>query len=850
MNINSDGSINQLMHKLGKYQSLINHVDDKFNKQRYQMKINEYANKIRMIGGQRGGLTPGQITNIDAQVTEIVNRIKELSPAGLDTKYNNLVATHNELLKYLKTLGLEIDGLIQKLRDVTQREKECHDQIKLLEAQHATALGASQSSAASELQQAHAAVDDAKAKLSDLTSQFEDARSTNNTRAEKLGQLAAAAEVNLQKVQARLAQMEQEHAEEINTLKRQLIAADDVVKTARVDLVRAQGTNAANNAADAARLVRQSAEKLAEAEQTATALQTQLEALKSNNAATTIQRGFRGLTIKKLQIQINVLQTENARLTQELKTAETKITAITTDDSKCNDKIAQILAQINKAIGTVKDKEINIIPLQPGNIIELVDMLIRKIKGVISESTLSPYKLDKFKESSSKKSKKTDNFKRIIAGMNNPFPPPIMTNGIQESDNDYKNRVMGNIKYYATSSETLGNFITRLKGHITQLVKSRQLVQKRLDNSGELSLENFEEEPNAKKNALRDVRVVASQQQRGISQSSQRRLSSHRTPALTRRSPSPPRIKRQKSPRRKSTTINKGNILSKIPNIEQYTSVKQYLGDSMRTILQDPSFNINETDNVQDIIKAHIQSTIMKHIKDYIKNNNTKNKEDIKDIIISQPFVSSYISLDAKYRQIINNYIDRIYNLDHSTRVQTAAPTLGAAPQSSQHTADEVAAAKLRNQQRKDVLERLRTANPGKPDEELEQMQDYLNIRGGGAITEDNTTDTVDDNMSIQSDSKQDEINKVALSMEVKKLLDKINQDKSSMMEQPLQFQQSTIKTLPSVLSTSVPSTSSQSQLYKFTQPIDIDNEQVKQPTPMMSPMSSVKFSSKLRDTL
>ena len=45
MNINRDSSINQLMHKLGKYQSLINHVDNKFNKQRYQMKINEYSNK-------------------------------------------------------------------------------------------------------------------------------------------------------------------------------------------------------------------------------------------------------------------------------------------------------------------------------------------------------------------------------------------------------------------------------------------------------------------------------------------------------------------------------------------------------------------------------------------------------------------------------------------------------------------------------------------------------------------------------------------------------------------------------------------------------------------------------------
>jgi hypothetical protein len=96
MNINRDSSINQLMHKLGKYQSLINHVDNKFNKQRYQMKINEYSNKIRMIGGQYGDAIEDNTIDIENVSILSDSNQDKINRVGLSTEVKKILDKINQ----------------------------------------------------------------------------------------------------------------------------------------------------------------------------------------------------------------------------------------------------------------------------------------------------------------------------------------------------------------------------------------------------------------------------------------------------------------------------------------------------------------------------------------------------------------------------------------------------------------------------------------------------------------------------------------------------------------------------------------------------------------------------------
>jgi predicted nuclease with TOPRIM domain len=812
MNINHDGSINQLMHKLGKYQSLINHVDDKYNKQKYQMKINEYANKIRMIGGQRGGLTDA---DINLQVEQITDSIKLLSPAGLDTKYNALVATHNQLLEYLNNLGSEIDELIRKLQEVTRKERDCEERLRRLQAQYTTQSSAQSAQYAAQSSELKAAAANAtqkdgellaaKGTLQTLQTKFatlqqtseEDKRRFAAAQRNVVAAQAAAtgAHDRVTRLEAQLSGLQAQSAADQASHTSALAAAEARVVAASRELETARATDAIT---------------FANAKGEAEAANTALETLKRKHAASAIQRyrsrkdmGLKpdGITkewkklVKKLRDKINELQAENARLRQELADAQARLGSITTDDSKCNNKIAQILAQIDQAIGTVQSKQSSIRKLQQGNILEMVQKLIQRIKGAILGTTPNydlPLYVSDIDETPQKETPIQKWFRNTVqnrpefAKLRRLKPPKSGENCDQyanryTNDPDLKYRILGLCDFYNTHINSSKDEFKKITNSMYSQESSEKKFRKKKRSQELLRRKKLQELPQPR---------------------------------------SQPRSQLGPQPGKSSGLTpeqRKARILTVIPNQLQVSPAPTAttLSSSRLPSTSSPrqSFPQPQSPQKESTPYKKRQKAILDTIKE---SNNIGNNMNYIYFVRLYETKEDYIS-----RNIGNNISDN-----------------------NMHT--------LNISEKRNLLINIYD------DIHTQIIDPYINSqqKTGGAITEDNMTDaentpttTDTENMSILSDSKQDEINKVALSTEVKKLLDKINQDKSNMMEPTIQSLQSS----PLVPSTSSSQSSQSSQLYKFTQPIDIDidNDQVNTPqTTPMTPMMSVKLSSKLRDTL
>jgi predicted nucleic acid-binding Zn-ribbon protein len=209
---NQNEFVNELLHKLTKYKTLINQVGNGYKRNVYERKLYNYNNKLRLLS-QTGGVLEADVSGLDlGENTEalqnLVNNIAGLSPASLEVEYNALVKTHDDVFEKLKA----IEEMINKLIDDYQRR------ISELEAAQDSAAGltADLATANATLTTTQADLDRVNAEIAVLRPQVDTLRSEATPDMIAAGELAGLqGERNLLKLQeselkARVAQLEEE----------------------------------------------------------------------------------------------------------------------------------------------------------------------------------------------------------------------------------------------------------------------------------------------------------------------------------------------------------------------------------------------------------------------------------------------------------------------------------------------------------------------------------------------------------------------------------------------------------------------------------------------------------------
>jgi septal ring factor EnvC (AmiA/AmiB activator) len=323
---NQNEFVNELLHKLTKYKTLINQVGNGYKRNVYERKLYNYNNKLRLLS-QTGGVLEDDVKGLNLgdnqdELQNLVDNIALLSPASLEQKYTDLVKTHDEVFAQLEKIGEKIDELIRNYEA----------QIKALKDAKGDATGLS-----AQLATAKAALDKANGDLAGATAQLVASKADNIS------------------LKARIAELE----DEISRLKEQL-----AILEAERDALRATGSTPSAAAQVEKDLRTRIAElerikagrervkqEIAELKRERDALNEQIAELKRQIAKLQADLADANARIAKLQAQVDKLTLELAGKKADLASKADSITQ--TDHKK---KIKDIIEVINKALGKVSTK--------------------------------------------------------------------------------------------------------------------------------------------------------------------------------------------------------------------------------------------------------------------------------------------------------------------------------------------------------------------------------------------------------------------------------------------------------------------------------------------------------------